>query len=119
MVEDNPDAAESLQMLLELFGHRVRVVHDGPAAIDAVRAEAPDIALVDIGLPGMDGYELVRRLREQPDGGETLVALSGYGRDEDKARAITAGFHLHLTKPVDADRLQALLARLGSEASGP
>jgi signal transduction histidine kinase/CheY-like chemotaxis protein len=113
VVEDNPDAAESLQLLLELFGHRVRVVHDGPAAIAAVRAEAPDIAIVDIGLPGMDGYEVARHLREQP-GLErtTLVALSGYGRDEDKQQAITAGFHLHLTKPIDADRLQALLADL-------
>jgi two-component system CheB/CheR fusion protein len=119
VVEDNPDAAESLQMLLELFGHRVRVVHDGPAAIDAVRAEAPDLALVDIGLPGMNGYEVARHLREQP-GLErtTLVALSGYGRDEDKQRAIAAGFHLHLTKPIDADRLQALLADLQPRRAG-
>ena len=119
VVEDNPDAAEALQMLLELFGHRVRVVHDGPAAINAVRAEAPDIALVDIGLPGMNGYELARHLRQEAGlEGTTLVALSGYGRDEDKARAITAGFHLHLTKPVDADRLQALLADLPARPGG-
>jgi CheY-like chemotaxis protein len=88
-------------------------------AIDAVRAEAPDIALVDIGLPGMDGYEVARHLREQP-GLErtTLVALSGYGRDEDKQRAIAAGFHLHLTKPIDAERLQALLADLPPRPAG-
>jgi len=113
VVEDNRDAAESLQMLLELFGHGVRVAHDGPAALDAARAEAPDIVLMDIGLPGMSGYEVVRHLREQPGmEGATLVALSGYGRDEDKEAALAAGFHLHLTKPIDPDRLQALLGGL-------
>jgi CheY-like chemotaxis protein len=113
IVEDNPDTAESLQLLLEMFGHRVRVAHDGAAALDAVRTELPDIAFVDIGLPGMDGYQLVRLLREQPGMAPvTLVALSGYGRDEDKERALAAGFHVHLTKPVDADRLQALVAEL-------
>ena len=110
VVEDNADAAEALQMLLELFGHRVRVAHNGPLALEAVHADPPEIALVDIGLPGMDGYELVGHLRAQP-GMEhaTLVALSGYGRNEDKQRALAAGFHFHLTKPVAIDRLQALM----------
>ena len=110
IVEDNPDAADALTMLLELRCHRVRVAHDGPEALDAVRAEVPTVALVDIGLPGMDGYELVRRLRQQPSlERTTLIALSGYGRDEDKMRALAAGFHFHITKPVDAERLEALV----------
>ena len=119
VVEDNPDAAEALKMLLELHRHRVCVAHDGPEALDAVRAEVPAIALVDIGLPGMDGYELVRRLRQQPSlERTTLVALSGYGRDEDKARALAAGFHFHLTKPLDAERLEALMGQLAAFAPG-
>jgi two-component system CheB/CheR fusion protein len=119
VVEDNPDVAEALQILLEEFGHRVRIAHDGPAALRAAAAEAPDIVLVDIGLPGMNGYEVARHLREQPGLKHvTLVALSGYGRDEDKARALAAGFHLHLTKPVDPDRLQALMAELRTAESG-
>jgi two-component system, chemotaxis family, CheB/CheR fusion protein len=113
VVEDNPDAAEAMQILLGLFGHLVRVAHDGPAALAAVQAQPPDIALVDIGLPGMDGYELVRHIREQPGTEQVvLVAMSGYGRDDDKERALAAGFHVHLTKPIDVDRLQALMAEL-------
>jgi len=113
VVEDNPDGADALRLLLELFGHRVRVAHDGPAALRAATAEVPDVVLIDIGLPGMDGYEVARRLREQAGLAHvTLVALSGYGREEDKARALAAGFHLHLTKPVDPDRLKALMAEL-------
>jgi CheY-like chemotaxis protein len=102
-------------MLLEVHRHRVRVARDGPGALDAVRVEVPTIALVDIGLPGMDGYELVRRLRQQAAlERTTLVAMSGYGRDEDKMRALAAGFHFHLTKPVDVDRLEALMAELAT-----
>jgi two-component system CheB/CheR fusion protein len=113
VVEDNPDAAESLKMLLEFLGHRVRVAHDGPAAIAAVRTERPDVALIDIGLPGMNGYELVGVLQNEPNVERaTLVALTGYGRDEDKERALAAGFHRHLTKPVDIARVQALMADL-------
>jgi signal transduction histidine kinase/CheY-like chemotaxis protein len=113
VVEDNPDTAESLKMMLEHFGHRVRVTHDGPAALNAAQAEPPDVVLMDIGLPVMDGYELARRLRDLPGMAQaTLVAISGYGRDEDKERAVGAGFHVHLTKPVDPDRLEALMADL-------
>ena len=119
LVEDNPDAAERYRCLLELLGHRVRVVHDGPAAHRARARRGPEMVLVDIGLPGMDGYEVARHLREQPGlEGVTLVALSGYGREEDKQQALAAGFHLHLTKPVDSDRLQALLADLPPRPAG-
>lgn len=113
IVEDNPDVAESMKVLLEILGHQVRVAYDGRSALDVVRGEVPDVALVDIGLPGMDGYEVARRLRaERAMEGVTLVALSGYGRDEDKERALAAGFHLHLTKPIDADRLIALMGEV-------
>ncbi len=93
MVEDNPDAAESLVMILELLGHHVRVVHDGLAALEMARANAPDIMLVDIGLPGMNGYEVARAIRSEPElRSIVLVALTGYGRPEDKAQAMAAGF---------------------------
>jgi CheY-like chemotaxis protein len=114
IVEDNPDASDALHMLLELLGHKVRVVRDGPAALEAVRANIPDVALVDIGLPGMDGYEVARRARPLASPGQmTLIALTGYGRDEDKARALEAGFDYHLTKPVDVDALRTLLSGAG------
>jgi signal transduction histidine kinase/CheY-like chemotaxis protein len=113
VVEDNRDAAESFKMILELSGHRVRVTHDGPAALIAVEAELPDVVLLDIGLPVMDGYELARRLRNLPGMAQAiLVAISGYGRDEDKEHALAAGFNVHVTKPVDPDRLEALMADL-------
>ena len=114
IVEDNPDASDALHMLLELLGHKVAVVRDGPAALEAVRESIPDVALVDIGLPGMDGYEVARRARPLASPGQmTLIALTGYGRDEDKARALAAGFDYHLTKPVDVDALRTLLSGAG------
>jgi two-component system CheB/CheR fusion protein len=114
VVEDNPDTAESLTMFLEFLGHRVRSVYDGVAALDAARSDLPDVMLVDIGLPGMDGYELARRVRRAPDlEGVILVALTGYGREEDKQQAMAAGFDYHLVKPVSPDALHGLVARLG------
>jgi CheY-like chemotaxis protein len=111
LIEDNPDAAESLAMLLELLGHRVRVSHDGITGIEAARAHGPDVILVDIGLPGMDGYEVARRLRlERELGHVVLVALTGYGRDQDKRQAAAAGFDSHLVKPATLDAIEALLA---------
>ncbi len=111
MVEDNPDAAESLTMLLELLGHRVRAVHDGQAALEAAHANIPDVMLVDIGLPGMDGFEVARRIRRDPDLKHVvLVALTGYGREEDKREAMDAGFDYHLVKPASPDGLQEVLA---------
>ncbi len=119
MVEDNPDAAEALRLLLEVLGHRVRVTHDGIAALDAVKAHRPDVVLIDIGLPGMDGYEVARRMRADPTlATTTLVALTGYGRDEDREAAMSAGFDQHLVKPVDPDRLGELIRRVGTSARG-
>jgi CheY-like chemotaxis protein/two-component sensor histidine kinase len=110
IVEDNADAAESLAMLLELLGHHVRIVHDGAAALAEARADAPDVMLVDIGLPGMDGYAVARAIRDDAAlGAITLVALTGYGREEDRLRTVAAGFDHHLVKPVDIDKLQGLV----------
>ena len=112
VVEDNHDAAEALTMLLELFGHRVAVASDGLTAIEAVQKNVFDIALVDIGLPGIDGYEVARRIRMTPHAKTLmLIALTGYGQDADKQLALSAGFDEHLTKPVKIERLQALLSR--------
>lgn len=113
VVEDNPDAADALVMLLELLGQSARVVHDGVAALGAARARVPDLMLVDIGLPGIDGYEVARRVRRDPALRCCLVvALTGYGRDEDERQARAAGFDDHLVKPVDVDMLRAVLRRM-------
>ena len=110
VVEDNSDAAEALTMLLETFGHQTTVVFDGAAAVEAVRNGNFALALIDIGLPGIDGYEVARQIRTLPNGTEiTLVALTGYGQDSDKQAALDAGFDQHLTKPVNIDELRALL----------
>jgi PAS domain S-box-containing protein len=118
LVEDNPDAAESLQMLLELLGHEAHVAHDGTAAVPLALAHRPDVMLVDIGLPGLDGYEVARRVRAEPSLASTvLVAVTGYGRPEDKREALAAGFDLHLTKPVEPDALRGLVAALPASGS--
>jgi len=117
LVEDHQDTAESLAAMLEGWGHEVQVAFDGLAALRAVAALAPDVVLSDLGLPSLDGYEFARRLRQQPGFGRVLlVALSGYGREEDKRRSLEAGFDHHLVKPPDMDVLQALLA--GVAAAG-
>ena len=117
IVEDNVDAAESLSMLLEILGHEVRVETTGAAALETLRSNDFQAVLIDIGLPDMDGYEVARQIRMLP-GSRTklLVALTGYGQEEDKRRALSAGFDQHLIKPVDVERLQNLLTE--SEASG-
>ena len=120
VVDDNADVAEGLMMLLELLGHRVRVAHDGVAALEAARASVPDIMLIDIGLPGMNGYELAQSARQDPRlKNVMLVALTGYGREQDKQRAMAAGFDDHLLKPLTVEAFQNLLGRLGkSEPRG-
>jgi CheY-like chemotaxis protein len=112
VVEDNDDARETLRRMLELEGHRVRVAADGVTALEAVRAAPPEIALIDVGLPRMDGYELARRIRaELPATRPLLVAVTGYGLPEDRNRTRAAGFDLHLVKPVDSATLADVLAR--------
>jgi signal transduction histidine kinase len=114
VVDDNVDAAEALSDALSLEGYEVEVAHDGEAALERARVSSPHVIFLDIGLPGLDGYEVARRLREQP-GFESvrLVALTGYGQSEDRKRSREAGFDAHLVKPVD---LQALRAHLPTGA---
>jgi CheY-like chemotaxis protein len=113
VVDDNKDAADSLAMLLRMQGHEVRVAHNGPAALELTKGYRPEIVFLDIGMPGMDGYEVARRLRRQP-GLENvrLAALTGWGQEEDRRRTAEAGFDHHLVKPVESSALQALLADL-------
>jgi PAS domain S-box-containing protein len=113
LVEDNWDVAESMVGLLEVLGHRVRATSDGLSALDVASVNPPDVMLIDIGLPGMDGYEVARRVRQDPKLRRiVLVALTGYGREEDKREAAAAGFDHHLTKPIEIDKLQELVALL-------
>jgi signal transduction histidine kinase/ActR/RegA family two-component response regulator len=110
VVDDNIDAAETLRMLLEMNGHEVRCAHEGAQAIELAMDFRPDVALLDIGLPRMDGFELARRLRARPEMRDTrLIALTGYGQAEDRSRALAAGFDDHLTKPVDPNALEDLI----------
>ena len=114
VVDDNRDAADALGVLLQLAGHEVVVDHGGPEALRRAQATQLDAALIDIGMPYMDGYELARRLRSAPAGGDMLlVALTGWVQLNDKTRSLEAGFDEHMTKPVDPSRLQSVLRRLG------
>jgi CheY-like chemotaxis protein len=111
LADDNHDGADSLAAALKLSGHEVMVAYDGYAALDAGPEFAPEIALIDIGMPGLNGYEVARAARIAPWGrSATLVALTGWGQEEDKRRALEAGFDIHLTKPVDLGLLEGLLA---------
>ncbi len=120
VVEDNADAAESLASLLTLEGFDVRAAHDGLTAIHLARSFRPEVVLLDIGLPGMDGYEVARRLRQE-DGLKQalLVALTGYGQDQDRRRSAEAGFDHHLVKPVSPSLLEDLLAHPQSSCVEP
>jgi signal transduction histidine kinase/DNA-binding response OmpR family regulator len=111
VVEDNMDVADSTALLLQQIGSQVRIAHDGLAALAAAQAFEPEIVLLDIGLPGMDGYEVARRLRQQSGPKKlTLVALSGYGQEEDRRQSAQAGFDLHLVKPASLPELKALVS---------
>ncbi len=110
LVDDNVDSAHGLERLLQRRGFRVQVVHDGPQALKQAKAAPPDVALLDIGLPGMDGYEVARRLRTEAGCVNTfLIALTGYGQEDDRARARASGFDAHFVKPVDFPALLRLL----------
>ncbi|HEX9895486.1 MAG TPA: response regulator [Gemmatimonadales bacterium] len=111
VVDDSRDAAETLALLLTLSGHEVLVAHDGPGALALAVAERPTVVLLDIGLPGMDGYEVCRRAREQGLRDTTIIAMSGYGQDRDRQRSSEAGFDGHTVKPVAISELTALLAK--------
>jgi PAS domain S-box-containing protein len=112
IVDDNVDSATSLATMFELLGCRIAIAHDGLAAVREAEVFAPDMAVLDIGLPGISGHEAARRIRLQPGGrGILLVAVSGWGQDADRMRSIEAGFDRHLVKPVDIEALQAMLPR--------
>jgi signal transduction histidine kinase/ActR/RegA family two-component response regulator len=113
VVDDNRDAAHSLGMLLKLLGVEVRVVNDGPAALQILPAFRPDVVLLDIGMPGMDGYEVARQIRQQSEWRHlTLIALTGWGQEEDRHRTSQAGFDHHLLKPADMTALKSLFLSL-------
>jgi len=111
VADDNQDAADSLAMILELDGHDVRVAHDGRAALSVAQTFHPDVALLDIGMPQLNGYDVARALRQEPWGaGIILIALTGWGQESDRQKAVVDGFDHHLTKPIDPDALESLMS---------
>ena len=111
VIEDNDDARDSLRLLLEALGHRVVAVGDGAEGLALAQAHPPEVALIDLGLPGLDGYEVARALRASPTGKAiTLIAVTGYGQAEDRQRSKEAGFDAHLVKPVSQTLLSSLIA---------
>jgi two-component system CheB/CheR fusion protein len=114
VVDDNLASADSLGLIIKLWGHECRVTHSGPEALEEAEVFRPDVVLLDIGLPGMDGYQVAREFRVRPAlSGAVLIAMTGYGRDEDRRRTAACGFNEHLVKPLDLDALEILLAQLG------
>jgi len=119
VVEDNADVAMTFAVLLETMGHQVTVANDGATALDAARSFSPEIAFIDIGLPGMDGYELARRLRRRGAPAPYLVAVTGYGQARDRERAAMAGFDRHFVKPVDVAALDEVFAAAPEQTGSP
>jgi CheY-like chemotaxis protein len=116
IVDDNADSAEMLSVLVQLHGHEARTVHDGLAAIRAYGEFKPHAALLDIGLPGLTGYDVAKRLRGTDGDACYLVAITGWGRDDDRRRARAAGFNCHVTKPIDPDAIVHLLGSISTGA---
>ena len=118
VVDDNEDAAASLVMLLQMTGHETWMAHDGLAAIEAAEKHRPDVVFLDIGLPGLNGHEVCRRIRKRPWGNDVvLVALTGWGQEEDQNESRAAGFDSHLVKPIDYAALTALLSAVAKKKS--
>jgi CheY-like chemotaxis protein len=110
IADDNRDSADSLKMLLELDGHTIHVANDGQEALDLVEQIRPRLALLDIGMPRLNGYEVATKIRQKPWGREVrLVAFTGWGQSQDRERALSAGFDKHLTKPVDFDAVRSIV----------
>ena len=117
MVDDNVDTVLSFSMLLRALGHEVRTAHDGRAALQAVVDYKPDVVLLDIGLPGLNGYEVAQRIRQESAlRNVTLVALTGYGQESDRRAALQAGFNHHLVKPARLEDLQKILATVSLQS---
>ena len=120
IADDNADAADSLALLLSLDGYEVRTAYNGHEAVTVAQIFHPDVALLDIGMPDMDGYAAGSAIRQQPGGTDVcLIALTGRGQDDDKHRSRQAGFAMHLTKPVDPSRLRTLLLQLQQDRARP
>jgi CheY-like chemotaxis protein len=122
IIEDGADSAQTMAILLRLYGHQVSISTDGPAGIEAARKEKPDVLLLDIGLPGMDGHEVARQIsqsrrksgdRQRPL--PLLIAVTGFGRESDRRRSAEAGIDLHLLKPVNPTQLESILRSFQSE----
>ncbi len=110
VADDNHDVAQSMAMLLELFGHEVHVAHDGLDAVDAAERWRPELVFMDVGMPRLSGYEATRRIRAQPGGDRIVIAaLTGWGQERDRRESREAGCDLHLVKPVDPSDLEQLL----------
>ena len=119
IADDNRDSADSLALLLKIMGNEVGTAYDGEQAVEAAAALRPEVVVLDLGMPKLNGYEACRRIREQPWGqGMFLIALTGWGQEEDRHRTAEAGFNQHMVKPVDPDVLMKLLASLSSEPGG-
>jgi DNA-binding response OmpR family regulator len=120
IIDDDRDTADSLQIFLQHAGHRVRVAYDGARGGEAARVETPDVIVLGLGLPTEDGFQTARRLRREPAlASITLIALSGYGGDEDRQRCRDAGFDYHLVKPVEAELMLEVVDAHGRERLGP
>lgn len=120
IIEDNADSREMLGKLLQMHGCEVMTASDGLTGFDAIDRSRPDVALVDIGLPGMDGYEIAQRVRSQLKGISTrLIAVTGHGRAEDRAAILAAGFDTHVVKPINPDELMRIIAAKGEAAERP
>jgi CheY-like chemotaxis protein len=118
VVDDNVDAARALAMLLKESGHDVRAIYDGLTALDTALNYRPNVILLDIGLPGLDGFEVAKQLRQQPVlSSVVLVAMTGYGQDSDRRRSLDAGFNHHLVKPADFRKVQRILATVSEKAT--
>jgi CheY-like chemotaxis protein len=116
VVDDNGDAAAMLGMLLEEFGHQVTVAHRAQPALEQARTEVPDVCLLDIGLPEMDGYKLAQNLRSQRETAKSvLIAVTGYGQENDRKRSLAAGFDHHFVKPINTKSLEAILVQISKK----
>jgi CheY-like chemotaxis protein len=118
VADDLRDSADSLGLLIELMGHRVEVVYDGEAALQAAERLRPDVVLLDLGMPKLDGFAVCRGIRGMPWGSSVrLIAQSGWGQEEDRRRTADAGFDHHIVKPIDPEALEALLRNLAPAVS--
>jgi len=116
VVEDNTDTVLTFALLLKALGHDVRTAHDGPTGVEVALAYQPDVALLDIGLPGLNGYEVAKRIRQEPTLRDTvLVALTGYGQETDREISRQAGFNHHMVKPANFDKLQQILTNVAEQ----